>query len=220
MPSYLKGMGLVYAVQLCHSLRSDVVLTRRPPIPGKSGDVLNHYAASQKAKGLSGDPYLRQVYTILVGLGMRESSGRYCCGRDASASNVSENAAEAGIMQTSWDSQGFSSELAKIFERHRSDSKHCFTDVFKRDVKAGYCATQARNWGNPKATGYAFQKRQKECPGLAVEYAAHLVRYAGGPVGHYGPLRRYEAENVPACATMLSTIEKYIEENPAACEVL
>ena len=39
---------------------------------------------------------LRHLFALILGLGMRESSGRYCEGRDMSASNVSAETAECG----------------------------------------------------------------------------------------------------------------------------
>jgi len=41
-----------------------------------------------------------------MGLGMRESSGRYCEGRDRNANNVTSDTAEAGLFQMSWDIHG------------------------------------------------------------------------------------------------------------------
>ena len=38
-----------------------------------------------------------------LGLGMRESSGQYCCGRDTSEDNTTADTAEAGLFQMSWN---------------------------------------------------------------------------------------------------------------------
>ena len=42
---------------------------------------------------------VRHLFVLLIGLGMRESSGKYCEGRDKSASNRSAETAEAGLFQ-------------------------------------------------------------------------------------------------------------------------
>jgi hypothetical protein len=42
---------------------------------------------------------LRHLFALQLGLGMRESSGQYCCGRDMSADNVSAETCEAGLFQ-------------------------------------------------------------------------------------------------------------------------
>lgn len=42
---------------------------------------------------MGGTDTLRQLFVLLIGLGMRESSGQYCEGRDRSASNVTAEAA-------------------------------------------------------------------------------------------------------------------------------
>lgn len=217
---YMKGMALVYANQYCNQFRGDVAVVRKSA--GVSGgDVLSHYADVMKSKGLSGAPALRQVYTILIGLGMRESSGKYCCGRDMSANFSTASSAESGVMQTSWDVSAAHSELPKIFARYKSQSQGCFLDVFKEGVSSSYCAgTNAKNWGDPSSTGYQFQARQKTCPGLAVEYAALTTRVSGGIKGHYGPLRNKASEVLPACASMLASVEKFIDDNPTACNSL
>jgi len=47
---------------------------------------------------------LRHLFVLLTGLGMRESSGHYGEGRDASATNTSAYTAEAGLFQVSYNS--------------------------------------------------------------------------------------------------------------------
>jgi hypothetical protein len=54
---------------------------------------------------VSGIDTLRHLFVLMIGLGMRESSGRYCEGRDQSASNTSADTAEAGLFQTSWNAR-------------------------------------------------------------------------------------------------------------------
>ena len=44
---------------------------------------------------------LRSLFTLLMELGMRETSGRYCCGRDMSADNVTPETCEAGLFRMS-----------------------------------------------------------------------------------------------------------------------
>ena len=49
-------------------------------------DALAHYASEFAALGMrndvSGLDTLRHLFVLMIGLGMRESSGRYCEGRD------------------------------------------------------------------------------------------------------------------------------------------
>lgn len=77
---------------------------------------------------------LKSLYTLGVGLGMRETSGKYCTGRDTSASNTSASTAEAGLFQTSYNSMSASSELRNLFIEYKADTSKCFLDVFKVGV--------------------------------------------------------------------------------------
>jgi nicotinamide mononucleotide (NMN) deamidase PncC len=82
-PGFIQGMAVAY---------------------GCAFDVLSWCASTFNALGMSnetaGIDTLRHVYVFLIGLGMRESSGRHCEGRDMSASNTSSDTAEAGLSGT------------------------------------------------------------------------------------------------------------------------
>jgi hypothetical protein len=49
------------------------------------------------ANDRDGPETLRPLFALMLGHGMRESSGRYCEGRDRSAENVASDTAEAGL---------------------------------------------------------------------------------------------------------------------------
>lgn len=224
---YMKGMAILYARGLCD--RSGIVfrhasqpMSLRKNSKGYYVDALKHYEGIFSDAGMSnataGVDTFRHVMTLMIGLGMRESSGKYCCGRDGSASNVTADTAEAGVMQTSWNSRSSNSDLVKLFESYRQPSSRDLLEVFREGVSASYCsASQLKNWGDPASTGFLFQKRQKESPALAVEYATVLIRSLGGEKGHYGPLREKKAEVRPECASMLREVEKALEEDPTIC---
>src|SRR5262245_25913375 len=76
---YLLGYGSAREMAKANTWNDDV-------------DVLAHYAPQFAARSMwnnrDGLPTLRHLWTFLYGLGMRESSGRYCEGRDMSADNV------------------------------------------------------------------------------------------------------------------------------------
>lgn len=220
--AYVKGVVLSYMKARCNPTRSDVALASRAATTDTKRDALAHYAdvfASLNMKNdSSGTRTLRHVYTLLLGLGMRESSGRHCCGRDASASNVSSDSAEAGAFQTSWDSRGASTELPKIFERFRTSNVGCNLDVWKSGVTCN--DANWKNWGTADTTGFLFQDRQKKCPALATEYAAVMLRVSGGSGGHYGPLRTKKAEVKSECNTMFANVEAAIVADEKICEVV
>ena len=59
--------------------------------------------AAQESRYDTPGKRLRRLFVLLMGLGMRESSGQYCEGRDRSAHNTSADTAEAGLFQVSFD---------------------------------------------------------------------------------------------------------------------
>lgn len=188
--AYVKGVALVYAKALCQQGRSDLAIVTRAGLGDPSTDALAWY-------GIPSGNRLRQVYTLLLGLGMRESGGRYCCGRDMSANFSSADSAEAGVFQTSWGARRSSGELAKLFAKYQASESGCLLDVFKEGIPCS--AGNLKNWGDPSSDGFKWQALTKRCPAFATEYAAILIRVLGGTRGEFGPLRKKAAEIRPEC---------------------
>ncbi len=217
---YIKGVALVFARAVCEKSRSDVALVSRAATTDDARDALSWYRSTFSALGMSNDggvDTLRHVYALLLGLGMRESSGKHCTGRDASATNTSSSSAEAGAWQTSWDSRGSSSELPVLFAKYRKSADGCFLETFREGVSCN--ASNWENWGTG-ADGIDFQRISKACPAFAAEYAAVMLRTRGGKTGHYGPLRTRAAEVRPECDSMLEQVQDYVEANPSVCDAL
>lgn len=214
---YVKGVADVFARAVCNPTRSDVVLVSKAKTTDGVHDALAWYATEFTNLGMSNDvagvDTLRHVYTLLLGLGMRESSGEYCCGRDTSATNTTANSAEAGAWQTSYDSHTLSVELPKLFTAFKASSAGCFLSTFEQGVTCS--AANWENWGS--GDGFDFQKLEKECPGFAAAYAAVMLRVSGGSVGHYGPLRTKAAEVRPECDAMLKQVQTLVTANPGLC---
>ena len=63
--------------------------------------------------------------------------------------------------------------------------------------------------------GAAFQQHVKEMPGLAVETAAVGLRKNGGATGHWGPIRRHEAELRPEADDMLRQVQRLMAGVPS-----
>lgn len=217
---YTKGVALVFARAVCNQARSDVALVSKPATTNDGTDVLSWYRSNFSALGLSnggGVDTLRHVYALLLGLGMRESSGEHCVGRDASATNTSSESAEAGAWQTSYDSRSASAELPKLFSKYRASSAGCLLDTFREGVSCS--SSDWKNWGSG-VDGVDFQRIEKACPAFAAEYAAVMLRVQGGRYGHYGPLRTKAAEIRPECDSMLKQVQTYVEANPDVCAAL
>ncbi len=217
-PGYIKGVALVYARAVCDPTRSDLVVVSQAKTGNDEKDALSWFNSNFNAVGMKNDvagiDTMRHAFTLLTGLGMRESSGEHCCGRDASADNVASESAEAGLYQTSYDSKGASPELPKLFTKYKADTSGCLLDVFKEGVTCS--AADLKNWGTG-VDGLAFQKLEKDCPAFAAEYAAVMLRVSGGTKGHYGPLRTKAAEIRPECDEMLHQVQDVVQDNPALC---
>lgn len=215
---YIKGVADVFARAVCNPTRTDVVLVSKARTTDDVHDALAWYATDFAALGMSNDvagvDTLRHTYTLLMGLGMRESSGEHCTGRDMSATNVTSDSAEAGAWQTSYDSHTASTELPKLFAKYRASTAGCLLATFKDGVTCS--AANWQDWGSG-IDGLDFQRIEKSCPAFAAEYAAVMLRVQGGRLGHYGPLRTKAAEIRPECDAMLQKVQATVQANPAMC---
>jgi hypothetical protein len=221
--AYLRGMAIMYARAVCESMRPDVRIVSSAKAGGDQAlrtDALAWYDAQFNALGMSnatdGLDTLRHSYALLLSLGMQESSGRYCLGRDRSANFNSADSAEAGLFQTSWGANTRSPVLAELFGRYSADQSGCLLDVFRQNIRCG--DWDARTWGEGK--GAEWQKLTKACPAFATEYAAVLIRLSGGSRGEFGPLRRRHAELRRECDAMFAQVQALVQSNPLMCAAL
>lgn len=132
---------------------------------------------------------LRHLFALLWGLGMRESSGQYCCGRDMSADNVTSDTAEAGLFQMSWNMETCSSSMSSLFDFYQSvrSTWQSALSWFKIDVTCSSSDWSCYGSGE----GYAYQDLAKHCPQFAVETCLVGLRKRRQ---HWGPINRHEAE--------------------------
>lgn len=203
--SFLKGIALTYAKAACNPLRADVVVASQP-LGSASKDALAHYGISTETS----DEILRQVYSLLVGSAMRESSGRWCVGKDAGASNFSAETCEAGLYQTSFNSRSAHRELPLMFASYKANPKGCFFEVYSQGISCD--KSNLKNYGF--GDGVIFQKLSKECPAFATEYAAVMFRTQRT---HYGPLNTRKAELRPECTAMFKMVYDLVKANPSIC---
>lgn len=220
---YIKGIALSYARSLCRlddnraDRRTPASLMARAATGNTSKDALAHYRSTFDSKGLvttrSGEDTLRSLYTLAVGFGMRESSGKYCEGYDVAAgTNRSSSEAEAGLFQTSYNSISASAELKKLYNEYSANKNRCQLNVYKEGVT---CKARAILGSG---AGAAYQKLSKECPAFATEYAMVMLRVLRK---HYGPINRKEAEVTSACANMLDQVENLVLSKPSeVCSVI
>jgi uncharacterized protein (TIGR02594 family) len=214
-PGYLAGMCLAYAVAvmwLDDHFSWAKVMARAAGNPDT--DALAWYEAELSEVMMdvdqAGVDTLRALFAILISLGMRESSGRYCEGRDMSASNVSADTAEAGLFQSSWNFHGASSEIDKLFDYYWSDP-HGFLDIFNEDIEP--TAANLSVYGGSGQQGTRYQWLAKYSPAFAVMSTAIGLRTIRQ---HWGPINRKEldADAFVPCDDLLYEVQKLVQETP------
>jgi hypothetical protein len=206
---YTKGMALVFARTLCKLKTKDplAVEMAKADTGDRNRDALAHYRKQFADAGMdnsaSGPDTLRHLFVLLMGLGMRESSGRYCEGRDRSADNIDAHNAEAGLFQTSFDAKSASPLLPRLFKQALANPKG-FLDVFKEGVPRR--DSDLKNFGT--GPGRDFEQLSKDSPAFAAEFAAIMLR---NNRKHYGPITRREAEVLPDCDAMFKQVQHAVE---------
>jgi hypothetical protein len=192
-PGYTEGMALAFAVT-CRQFWQGVswsVEMAKANTHNSDKDALSWYAGIFNDMGMPSDEAgvdtLRYVFVLMLGLGMRESSGRHCEGRDMSATNTSSDTAEAGLFQQSWNSSSCSGEMQKLMNAFSRDDANCYLDTFKQGVSCS--SSEWSNYGS--GDGAKFQGMAKSCPTFAAQCCGIGLRNLRQ---HWGPINRREAE--------------------------
>lgn len=200
---YIKGMALMYAKSFCESRAGGpAVDVMRRPLLRNGEDALVRYQGDLAAHGVdtgSEAERLRAIYTLAIGLGMRESSGNTTEGRDVTARNPTAASAEAGLFQTSFDSFNRSPALSRLNDQYRANTGGCLLDTFKEGIPR--VVTRPVFGTGP---GADYQRFTRECPAFATEYAMVMLRVNRT---HFGPIKRHEAEYFQPCNDMLRQVE-------------
>ncbi|MGH6826218.1 hypothetical protein [Methyloceanibacter sp.] len=202
---YIKGMALVYARVYGKLKTGDAAASEmaKADTGDEAHDALAWYREIFAAAGMrneaAGADTLRRLFVLLIGLGMRESSGRCCEGRDRSASNTTAETAEAGLFQTSFNARTASPLLPTLFAQYSAHPSG-FVEVFTEGVRCS--PRDLENFGD--GPGMEFQRLTKACPAFAAEFAAVGLRSFRK---HWGPINRREAEVRPECDDMLSEVQ-------------
>ena len=216
---YLNGMAFAFATMLRKLAAGDMValITAQADRDDAAEDVLSWYAKELADLDMdcseTGVDTLRHLFVIMIGLGMRESSGRHCCGRDTSASNTSAETAESGLFQMSWNAHGCSTDVEKLLDEYEQmgPCQQCARELFADDVSCS--STEWSNYGSGQ--GATYQKLAKEAPQFAVESAALCLRYLRQ---HWGPVNRREIELKQEVDDLLLDIQAIIGDVPVAEE--
>lgn len=209
---YMKGMAVSYA-KVYYDLgagNANAVEMAKAVSADASKDALKHYEdVFQQAKmdnTNDGADILRHLFVLLLGLGMRESSGRYCEGRDRSANNTTADTAEAGLFQTSFNARSASPLLPKLFKDFMAKPTPSYNDVFKEGVRCK--DANLENFG--EGDGRDFQKLSKDCPFFALEFAGIGLRNIRK---HWGPINRLAAEIKADADTLFKQVQKLVDQD-------
>lgn len=194
---YMQGMVKAFARSYCRVPASQI----GKELGDTDHDALAWYGA--KSGGLV------PAWTLGLGLGMRESSGKYCTGRDSTVKNPTPEGAEAGTFQASFNSYRVSSRFAPLEAEYRADPARCDLALWKQGV--GACGAASVG---PGTKAYAWQEFMRSCPSFAAEYSLTLTRLLRK---HFGPINRKEAEYLPACETMFRSVQAYLDAHPESC---
>ena len=210
---YIRGMAVMFGRVYCKlNAGRDAASEMATADSGDASiDALTWYAAEFSQLGMdnsvAGVDVLRHLFVLLTGLGMRESSGKYCEGRDISAGNTGADTAEAGLFQVSHNSIGAHFLLAALFDQYKGSTD--FRDIFEEGVTCSAASWQ--NWG--AGEGRDFQDLTKNSPAFAVEYAALALRKIRT---HWGPINRKTAELRTECDELFKSVCAYIDSNGIA----
>lgn len=174
-------------------------------------DALSWYRSQFEDLGMdnseTGIDTLRHLFVMLLGLGMRESSGRYCEGRDMSADNVSADTAEAGMFQTSWNIRSCNQFIPPLLQRYWSDPNG-FLRQFQYDVEPD--SNDLGNYGSGDGAKYQFLS--KYAPAFHAFVTAIGMRYLRA---HWGPINRGEVELRADADEMLLEVQHYLSDTSA-----
>ncbi len=208
---FLKGMAVTYGLALRElAAGADAPLAMAVGLGDERRDALALYEPEIDRAGIRTDTAegrLLALFALMFGLGMRESSGKHCEGRDLSADNITALTAEAGLFQTSFNAVNAAPEVLRpIFDAYRGR-----TDLQAVFAEGVTCRPSSRvNYGD--GDGRAFQELSKVCPRFAVEFAAVALRRL---CRHWGPIKRKHAEFRPEAIALLRTVEGIVAAMPA-----
>jgi len=212
---FTMGMALAFAqtylkLKAGHSAAVEMAKART----NSDKDVLNLWRDEFEDEGMpnehAGINTLRHLYAFMLGSGMRESSGGYCCGRDQSADNTDANTCEAGAFQTSWNAHGASDpEFTLLMAEYGAGQSPGYVETFADEVT---CSQS--NWAcYGSGPGLLFQRLCKVTPAFAVETHALTLRNL---CNHYGPVIRFEIELKWDADRMFREVQDYMEKIPLA----
>ena len=219
---YTKGMALVFArayykLKIGHAVAKEMAKTS---IGDPAKDALAFFDQQLSGAGLPKDPdessTLRRLFTVLIGLAMPESSGRYWIGLDENApANANGEECEAGLFQTSWNARGAGGNstaknlMVELFGQYKAKPENGMLAIFKEGVFKDGRERISANWGT--GDGVLFQQLSKTCPAFAAEFTAVGLRNVRT---HWGTIRDGKVEIQAKCDTLLKAVQDAVDKSP------
>lgn len=209
---YTRGMAMAWATMYRKWIAGDTTAVQCAIADRDADgtDALSWYSEQFDDLGMINDEdgvdTLRHLFVLLMGLGMRESSGKHCEGRDMSAENVSSDTCEAGLFQQSWNSRSCNTEIEKLLDEYEGtdDAQQGAGAIFEQGVECSSSSWSSYGSGD----GRQFQDQCKHVPQFAVECAAVGLRFLRQ---HWGPVNRYEVELKSAADDLFLDIQQVID---------
>jgi hypothetical protein len=215
---YVQGMAVAFAQAVRRLEAGDPVAAEMSKADTHNDDLdaLSWYRSNLTGIGMScaapGIDTLRALYVLLLGLGMRESSGKHCEGVDQSAANHESETAECGSHQTSWNIHTCSTLIDDLFAQYEpalgeDDVPQCYLDVFKQGVSCSSASWKC--WGSGQ--GKDYQQLSKECPTFHVEVTAIGLRRRRQ---HWGPINNKAAEVRADSNELFLSVQQIVSQPP------
>jgi hypothetical protein len=208
---YTQGMALAFAQSYLRLKDRHTALLEmsKANTHDDEHDAISWFQSDFEALGMrneiAGPNVLRHLYVMLLGLGMRESSGQHCEGRDQSASNTSADTAEAGLFQTSYNAHVCSEKFDPLMDEFNDGVTVAgLANVFSIGVSCS--ESDWANYGSGR--GAEFQMLCKAEPAFAVESCALVLRNLRQ---HYGPVNRKELELKTEADDMFRAVQMYVD---------
>jgi hypothetical protein len=171
-----------------------------------SKDALTYLSSEFAAIGISnsvaGVTTLRHLFVLMIGLGMRESSGNHWEGRDLSADNVTADTCEAGLFQTSWNVSSCSSEIKSLLDEYKQDP-----NGFLESFTAGVSPTSSNLDIYGSGLGAQYQWLARYSPAFATFVTGVGLRLLRQ---HWGPINRHEVLIEPKVDRMLQQVQAIV----------
>jgi Putative peptidoglycan binding domain len=207
---YLNGMAMAFAVAAKRWFVKDELALELAKASGHADDdALAYYEAEFKKLGMSNKTdsidTLRHLFVLMIGLGMRESSGCYYEGRDQSADNVASDTCEAGLFQTSWNIASCDDDLMDDLMQEYWDKPTGFLPVFGNSLTPDCDGLE--HYGSGEGARYQFMA--KYTPLFAVLTTALGLRKRRA---HWGPIGRREVQLSTDADMLLSVVQRIAQQ--------